>query len=288
MFLCFNGGVQISKEPSIIEELEQQILNNVKTIPEKPLCMLLSGGIDSSLVLALVRKMYPTIAIHTFTLAMNPNYPDIIHARGVAKLFNTFHHEKILMPLELERYNAEYDKVRQHNFRGDINAYILCSIAHNYSDIIVTGDGGDECFGGYFLHRYPLGHKETGQILSFEEIHPDSQKHLKEMVRLGFRDFYYKPNSSPEDYAAVWEYFVKILLPNHMEPLLHTSKIFNLKVYTPLFSKDLIDFLRSVPSEEKINRKIEKALAAKYLPQSIIERKSMGFDVALEKELIYK
>ncbi len=73
-----------------------------------------------------------------------------------------------------------------------------------------------------------------------------------------------------------------------MEALLHTSKIFNLKVYTPLFSKDLIDFLRSVPSEEKINRKIEKALAAKYLPQSIIERKSMGFDVALEKELIYK
>jgi asparagine synthetase B (glutamine-hydrolysing) len=219
---------------------------------------------------------------------MIPDYPDILHAREVARLFKTFHHEKILTPLELEKYTAEYDKVRKHSFRGDINVYILCSFARNYSNIIVTGDGGDECFGGYFLHRYPLGHKETGQICSFEEIHPNSQKHLKEMVRLGFRDFYYKPKSTPEDYTAVWEYFVKILLPNHLEPLLQTSKIFNLNVYTPLFSKSLIEFLRGVPSKEKTNRKIEKALAAKYLPKSIIERKSMGFDVALEKELIYK
>jgi hypothetical protein len=108
------------------------------------------------------------------------------------------------------------------------------------------------------------------------------------MVKLGFRDFHYKAKSTEEDYKAVWEYFVNILLPNHMEPLLHTAKAFNLDVYTPLFSSELTDFLRTIPIQQRINRKIEKALSSKYLPKSIIERKSMGFDVALEKELIYK
>ena len=108
------------------------------------------------------------------------------------------------------------------------------------------------------------------------------------MVKLGFRDFLYKAKSTEEDYKAVWEYFVRILLPNHMEPLLHTARVFNLDVYTPLFSSDLTNFLRTIPIQQRINRKIEKTLAAKYLPKLIIERKSMGFDVALEKELIYK
>lgn len=272
----------------MIEQLENEIIKNIRTIPRVPLSFLLSGGIDSSLALALVKNEYPEVPIHTFSLARNCDYPDLVFAREVAELFGTVHHEKIVSSSELEEYAREYDRIRQSNFRGDINVFILCSLAREYSKVIVTGDGGDECFGGYFLHKYPLGHKETGQIRSFEEIHPDSQKHLKAMVKLGFRDFLYKAKSTEEDYKAVWEYFVRILLPNHMEPLLHTARVFNLDVYTPLFSSDLTNFLRTIPIQQRINRKIEKTLAAKYLPKLIIERKSMGFDVALEKELIYK
>lgn len=288
MFLCFNGGISISKETSVIAELENEILGNIRTIPKGSVSFLLSGGIDSSLVLALVRKTYPEITIHTFTIAGHADYPDIIYARKVAELFNTIHHEKIVSSAELEQYAKEYDQVRKHNFRGDINAYILCSIASKYSKVIVTGDGGDECFGGYWLHKHPLGHKETGLISCFDQIHVDSRKHLKEMVNLGFRDFFYKAQSSEDDYMAVWEYFVKVLLPNHMEPLMNTAEILNLDVYTPLFSSSLIEFLRTLPIKERIDRTIEKALASQYLPALIIERKSMGFDVALEKELIYK
>jgi asparagine synthetase B (glutamine-hydrolysing) len=271
-----------------LEQLENEIVSNIRAIPKGTLGLLLSGGVDSSLVLALVRQEYPEVPIHTFTLASYNDYPDILYAREVSRLFDTIHHEKILSNLELQEYLAEYGVVRQHNFRGDINVYILCSIASEYSRIIVTGDGGDECFGGYWLHKYPLGHKETGKITRFEDIHPDSQKHLRQMVGLGFRNFLYKDKSNKEDHEAVWEYFVKVLLPNHMEPLLRSAKFLNIDVYTPLFSSSLIAFLRTLPINERTNRKIEKALASKYLPKSIIERKSMGFDVALEKELIYK
>jgi len=166
--------------------------------------------------------------------------------------------------------------------KGDINVYILCSFAKLYSTTIVTGDGGDECFGGYWLHEYPLGHKETGKIKSFEDIHPAPRKHLEEMVHMNFRDFLFKEKSQEEDYDAVWEYFVRCLAPKHLDPLLHTKKGLDVKAYTPLFSESLLNFLRTLPYYERIGRKIEKQLASKYLPTSILERESIGFDVALE------
>ena len=266
----------------MISQLENEIIRNIRTIPQAPLSLLLSGGIDSSLVLALLKKTYPEIPIHTFSLARNNNYPDIIFSREVAELFETNHHEIILSHSEFSKYKTEYDKVRQYNFKGDVNVYILCSIASKYSNVIVSGDGGDECFGGYWLHEYPLGHREKGQITCFEDIHPDVQKHLEQMTQLGFRDFLYKAKSTKKDYDTVWEYFVDILLPRHLEPLLHTAKVLDMDVHTPLYSKTLVTFMRTIPYTERINRKIERDLASKYLPESIIERESIGFDVVME------
>ncbi len=262
-------------------ELEEVIIQNIKEIPKVPLALLLSGGIDSSLVLALLKKEYADVPIHTFTLARSDSYPDVIFARKVAKLFGTDHHEIILSDSEIENFKSEYDKVKKYDLRGDVNVYTLCSIASRYSKVLVTGDGGDECFGGYWLHRHPLGHKETGIIKSFEEVDSKARKYLKEMVSLGFRDFLFKEKSKEEDYTAVWEYFVSVMAPQHLEPLLHTANILSIKVYTPLFSEALTTFLRKLPSGERVGRKIEKELASNYLPEPILSRKSIGFDMAL-------
>ena len=266
----------------MIEELEKIIIQNIRRIPQVSLSLLLSGGIDSSLVLALLRKVYPNVPIHTFTLSKSKDYPDIIFAREIANLFNTEHKEIILTEEIYRDFLSKYNKVRKHKFKGDVNVYILCLYAKAYNTSIVTGDGGDECFGGYWLHKYPLGHKETGKIKSFKDIHPAPQKHLEEMVDMGFRNFLFKENSQAEDYNEVWEYFVKCLAPKHLDPLLHTAKILNIEVYTPLFSESLIQFLKLLPYTEKIGRKIEKQLALKYLPESVVGRESIGFDVALE------
>jgi len=266
----------------MIEELEKIIIQNIRKIPQAPLSFLLSGGIDSSFVLALLRKVYPQLPISTFTLAKSKDYPDIVFAREIANLFETKHNEIILSDEIYRDFLSEYDKVKQYRFNGDINVYILCSFAKKFSTTIVTGDGGDECFGGYWLHEHPLGHKETGRIKSFEDIHPALRKHLEEMVRMGFRDFLFKEKSQAEDYNAVWEYFVKCLAPKHLAPLLHTAKVLNIKVYTPLFSESFLNFMRALPYSERIGRKIEKQLALKYLPISILGRESIGFDIALE------
>ena len=267
----------------MIHQLEKEIIKNIRKIPRVPLSLLLSGGIDSSLVLAFIKKAYREIPIYTFSLARDKNHPDLAFACEVAELFGTDHHEIILSNSEYEEFKREYEKVKEYDFKGDVNVYILCTIASKHSRVIVTGDGGDECFGGYWLHEYPLGHREMGQIKSFEDINTDVKIHLKEMVRLGFRDFLYKSKPEREDYDSVWEYFVKIMAPRHLEPLLHTAKVLNINVYTPLFSENLIYILRNLPYRERICRKIERDLAAKYLPKHIIERESIGFDVALDK-----
>jgi len=266
----------------MIQDLENVIIQNIKEIPETPLSVLLSGGIDSSLVLALLRKVYPKIPISTFTLARSGDYPDMVFAREVSGLYGTEHNEIILSDEEYSRFLGEYDKVKRYDFKGDINVYILCCYAKEFSNIVVTGDGGDECFGGYWLHQYPLGHRETGAIRSFEEIHPTPRIYLKEMVDMGFREFLFKDKSQKEDYDTAWQYFVKIMAPVHLAPLLHTAKVLNIEVYTPLFSERLIEFIRRIPYEERVGRKIEKELALLYLPESVTERASIGFDVALD------
>jgi asparagine synthetase B (glutamine-hydrolysing) len=266
----------------MIEELEDIIIENIRQIPEKPLSLLLSGGIDSSLVLALIRKTRSDVPIHTFTLAKSKEFPDIIFAREVAGLFGTEHHEIILSDEEYRNFEIDFSQINLYGLKGDMNAFVLCSIAKKYSNIIVTGDGGDECFGGYWLHEFPLGHKETGGIKSFDEIHPEPRKHIEEMVSLGFRDSLFKEKSISSDFKEVWDYFVKRLAPKHLAPLLNTTEALDIEVFTPLWSESLLDFLRQLPYSDKIGRKIEKELAKKYLPESVIVRESIGFDVALE------
>jgi asparagine synthetase B (glutamine-hydrolysing) len=267
----------------MIEELENILIENIREIPEGPISLLLSGGIDSSLVLALIRKVYPDIQVHSFTLAKSRDYPDIIYAREVAVLFGTEHHEIILSDEEYSDFENDFNKINKYGLKGDINVYILCSIAKRYSNILVTGDGGDECFGGYWLHEYPLGHKETGAIKSFEEIHPEPGKHIEEMVRLGLRDKLFKEKSATVDFEGVWNYFIDRLAPKHLAPLLHTAEALNIKVFTPLWSESVLNFMKQLSYTERIGRKIEKEFAKKYLPSSVIERESIGFDISLEK-----
>ncbi|MCJ7446547.1 MAG: asparagine synthase C-terminal domain-containing protein [Bacteroidales bacterium] len=266
----------------MIENLKDIIIGNIRQIPEKPMSLLLSGGIDSSLVLALIRKTYPNVPVTTFTLAKTKEYPDIIHAREVASLFGTDHREILLSDKEYRNFERDFSKINLYGLKGDINVYILCSVAKKFSNIIVTGDGGDECFGGYWLHEYPLGHKETGAIKSFEEIHPQPRKHIEEMVRLGFRDKLFKEKSVAKDFEEVWDYFIERLAPKHLAPLLNTANALNIKVFTPFWSETVLDFMRQLPYSEKIGRKIEKELAKEYLPVSVVERESIGFDVALK------
>lgn len=262
--------------------LEKLIINNIQKIPNVSLSFLLSGGLDSSLVLALVRKVYPNLPIMTFSLGKTDNHPDLINARKISKLFNTKHREIILSDKEFNDFLKKFNKIKQSNFKGDIYWYILCDYAKSFSNIIITGDGGDECYGGYWLHQYPLGHKENGIIKSFEEIHSKPKKHLENMVKTGFRDFDFKEKSNEKDYNDVWEYYIDMLKPEHIDIISYIAKNLNVTIFSPLCSNEIISFMRSLHYTERINKKIEKELSKKHLPNNIITRKKLALNEAMD------
>ena len=244
--------------------------------------MLLSGGIDSSLVLALIRKVYPKLEIFTFTLGCSPSDPDMIFSRIVQDLFKTIHYPYIPSKKEYHELLVEFNKVKKYDFKGDENVYIICKYAKEFSNIIITGDGGDACFGGHWLHRYPLGHKEKGKIKSFDEINPNMKKVLEKMIEMGFREFKFKEKSQIEDFNAVWDYFQEDLKLTTITPLMHTAEVLGLEVYTPFTSTELINFMRDLPYQNRIERKLENKLASRYLDELVIERKKVGFPDALK------
>ncbi len=266
----------------MIKLLENIIIDEIRKIPKLSLSFLLSGGLDSSLILAFLRKIYPDLPIATFVLANTDEHPDLINAREIAKLFGTIHTEIVLSDNDVIKFSNEFNKIKKSDLKGDMNWFILFSYAKSFSNVIVTGDGGDECFGGYWLHKYPLGHKENGAIKSFEEIHPKPKEHLKNMVVLGFRDFYFKNKSDEEDYRTVWEYYVAMLTPEHIDIMSYISDHFNIKVYSPLCSDKLISFMRHLSYTKKIGKNLEKELASKYLPESVVHRKKLALNAALE------
>jgi len=274
--------VELFEQVSMKNELEGIINKNISKIPKVPLSFLLSGGLDSSLVLALIRKIYPDLPIMSFSLGTK-NHPDLINAKKMSELFRTKHKEIILTSEEFNQFSSEFNNIKQSNFNGDVYWYILCSYAKEFSNIIVTGDGGDECFGGYWLHQFPLGHKENGVMKSFEEIHPRPKAHLENMIKLGFRNFYFKEKSTEEDFNTVWEYYISRLGPDHLDIISYIAKDLGVSIYSPLCSSEVISFMRSQPYTERVNKKIERELATLYLPNDIISREKLALNVALEK-----
>ena len=147
------------------DDLEKILLGTVGDQMEAdvPLGAFLSGGIDSSLIVALLQAQ-SSVPIRTFTIGFeDPDYDESENARAVANILGTDHTEKILsvgevievIPEIISRYSEPFSDSSQ------IPTYLVSKLARKDVTIALSGDGGDELFCGYnrYLKGYDLWRK---------------------------------------------------------------------------------------------------------------------------------
>jgi asparagine synthase (glutamine-hydrolysing) len=146
------GTNQISSEEECLEEMERRLAEavRIRLISEVPLGALLSGGVDSSIVVALMARATSS-PVKTFSIGFeNQDFSELQHARVVAKRFGTDHHEMVVKP-DLWETLQKLTGMMEEPF-GDssmVPTYHVSTMARKHVTVALAGDGGDELFAGY-------------------------------------------------------------------------------------------------------------------------------------------
>jgi len=139
-----------------VDALESLMLDAVRLrmVADVPLGALLSGGVDSSTIVALMQSI-SNFPVKTFTIGYHDrNYDESVFARSIAGHLKTDHTELYVTDREAAEVIPKLPFIYDEPF-GDssqIPTFLVCQLAKQYVTVAVSGDGGDELFSGY--HAY--------------------------------------------------------------------------------------------------------------------------------------
>jgi asparagine synthase (glutamine-hydrolysing) len=155
-----------SCEQEAIEVLDVTLQKAVKIrmAADVPLGGFLSGGVDSSLVLALMQSQSDK-PVNSFSIGFDvPGYNEAEYAKKVAIHLGTNHHEQYLTPKDavdiIPKLGAMFDEPFSDS--SQIPTYLVSAMAKNHVTVCLSGDGGDELFSGY--NRYTAIPELWGKI----------------------------------------------------------------------------------------------------------------------------
>ena len=176
----------VSEEDALLElrqGLERGVLKRLMS--DVPIGVLLSGGLDSSLVAALARRHIEPL--HTFAVGLEDS-EDLAAARRVASSLETIHHEHVLtaddITLHLPRILYHLESFDQDLVRSAIPCYFAARLAAEHVKVVLTGEGADELFAGYRYHKDYLDAAALGRELrrSVSTLHNINLQRLDRMT----------------------------------------------------------------------------------------------------------
>ncbi|MDY7014986.1 MAG: asparagine synthase B [Cyanobacteriota bacterium] len=135
-----------------LEQIRQTLSKSVKKrlMSDVPVGVFLSGGLDSSIIAALMKDHIPQL--HSFSVGL-PHSPDLKAARLVAEHLGTIHHEYVYTEEEMLEvlpdviyYLESYDPAL---VRSAIPCYMVSRLASQYVKVVLSGEGSDELYAGY-------------------------------------------------------------------------------------------------------------------------------------------
>jgi asparagine synthase (glutamine-hydrolysing) len=174
--------------PKAEQDLQEEILERlreavrVRLVSDVPLGAFLSGGLDSSMIVALMAGIF-NHSVKTFSISFaQEEYNEAHFARMVADRYHTDHHEfkvtpdaKAIFPELVWHYNEPFADP------SAIPTYYVSQLARQHVTVVLNGDGGDENFAGYPRYAgnghtgheagiFPMLHQWLGEIWAWQEF----------------------------------------------------------------------------------------------------------------------
>ena len=289
--------IEFSNYFKIIEKIIIKTFKN-ELENENQVSVALSGGIDSTLVLSLLREAMPEITIETISIKFADSIDETEIATKIAEKFNANHH---IVPIEnfLEELPKTISIIKMPFW--DTHWYHVVKTAKKFSNSLVSGDGGDELFGGYafrynkFLSNVSPDMNSLEKTKLYLECHgrdwvPDQEGLFGDKFKFSWEEVYsqiipYFENSlSAIDQVFLADINGKLLY--NWIPL-NTSffSYFGIKAITPILSKELITLATHLSHKLKYDQKenlgkipLRKILAEQVEPELVSPQKQ-GFSV---------
>lgn len=217
--------------------LEERILSiledatRIRMISDVPFGAYLSGGVDSSSIVALMTK-YSGKPVKTFSMGyegeLKNKEADLHYARKIARLYKTEHYEYIMSHKELVEDVANVIEAFDQPFSGTISTFFLTKLIKKHVKVALSGDGADELFGSYLSHRVaqPMHHfgrlrdKVAARALSSDE------KRLFEPCSMDFLEDLFERSGGEE---ARWRYNLYLFSDEEKKSLLSADFLGHIK-----------------------------------------------------------
>lgn len=218
-------------DDDLVDELEARLIDCLKLhmVSDVPVGAFLSGGLDSTILVAVLMKHVARDPIQTFSMGLPyRDYDEAPYARMVAERYGTRHYEKTIVPSLIQTLPRLVWHLDEPSDPLAVCSYLIADMASQHVKVVLGGDGGDELFGGYdryYGNRYASYYAVMPEALrkygmgTLLRLVPDgkwykSRGHqLKWLHRLSFLEggtryarslgyFYFAPSLRDELYGA--------------------------------------------------------------------------------------
>ena len=275
------------------EKIHQALTKSVQRrleIADVPVGVLLSGGLDSSLLVALLAEQGVT-DLRTFTIG----FEDQPEERGsefefsdpVAELYQTQHHKFVIENSEvLKRMPEAVDAMAEPMFAQDAVAfYLLSEQVSKEIKVVQSGQGADEVFGGYFWYEKMQQAKGTPlerfAPFYFDREHSEYEEMVQPAYQVGdvtselIGDLLRDVDADQHIDAVLALDTTTLIVDDPVKRVDNMTMAWGLEARVPFLDHELVEVAASMPPERKLSqggKGVLKDLSRELLPAAVIDR----------------